>query len=104
MRADVTDACVRRDYSGGCLRGQTPQRGQTGLNGNVPRRRSVPVVTILCADGRAHHRDNVTWCGHCVIHLMAAINDLPDQAKLAFGRDLEKFIKRQHRALRDTNK
>jgi hypothetical protein len=45
--------------------------------------------------------DNVTWYGHCVIHLIAAINDLPDQAKLAFCRDLERFIKRQHRALRD---
>jgi hypothetical protein len=45
--------------------------------------------------------DNVTWYGHCVIHLMAAINDLPDHAKPAFCRDLERFIKRQHRALRD---
>jgi hypothetical protein len=45
--------------------------------------------------------DNVTWYGHCVIQLMAAINDLPDQAKLAFCHDLEMFIKRQQRALRD---
>jgi hypothetical protein len=45
--------------------------------------------------------DNVTWYGHCVIHLVAALHDLPDQAKLALCRDLEKFIKRQHRALRD---
>ena len=45
--------------------------------------------------------DNVTWYGHCVIHLMTALNDLPDQAKLTFCRDLERFIKRRHRALRD---
>ena len=45
--------------------------------------------------------DNVTWYGHCLIHLMAAINDLPDQAKSGFCRDLERFIKRQRRALRD---
>jgi hypothetical protein len=45
--------------------------------------------------------DNVTWYGHCVIHLTAALNDLPNQAKLAFCRDLERFIKRQQRALRD---
>jgi hypothetical protein len=44
--------------------------------------------------------DNVTWYGHCVIHLMAALNDLPDQAKLTFCRDLEKFIRHQHRTLR----
>jgi hypothetical protein len=45
--------------------------------------------------------DNVTWYGHCVIHVVAALNDLPDQAKLVFCRDLAKFIKRQHRARRD---
>ena len=44
--------------------------------------------------------DNVTWYGHCVIHLMAALSDLPDQAKLTFCRDLEKFIRHQHRTLR----
>ena len=43
--------------------------------------------------------DNVTWYGHCVIHLMAALNDLPDQAKLEFCRDLERFIRRQERDL-----
>jgi hypothetical protein len=43
--------------------------------------------------------DNVIWYGHCVIHLLAAINDLPDEAKLVFCRDLEKFIKRQERLL-----
>ena len=43
--------------------------------------------------------DNVTWYRHCVIHVMAAINDLPEDAKLVFCRDLEKFIKRQERAL-----
>ena len=26
--------------------------------------------------------DNVTWYGHCVIHFLAALNDLPDGAKL----------------------
>ena len=45
--------------------------------------------------------DNVTWFGHCVIHLMAALDDLPDQAKLILCRDLEIFIRRQQRALRD---
>jgi hypothetical protein len=43
--------------------------------------------------------DNVTWYGHCVIQVMAALNDLPEQAKLVFCRDLEKFIKRQERML-----
>ena len=45
--------------------------------------------------------DNVTWYGHCVIHFMAAFNDLPDEAKVTFCRDLERFIKRQERGLRD---
>jgi hypothetical protein len=45
--------------------------------------------------------DNVTWYGHCVIQLMAALNDLPDQAKILFCRDLERFIRRQHRALEE---
>ncbi len=45
--------------------------------------------------------DNVTWFGHCVIHVMAALNDLSDEAKLTFCRDLERFIRRQQRALRD---
>ena len=31
--------------------------------------------------------DNVTWYGHCVIHVMAAINDLPEDAKLVFCRE-----------------
>jgi hypothetical protein len=43
--------------------------------------------------------DNVTWYGHCVIHVLAAISDLPDEAKLVFCQDLEKFIRRQQRAL-----
>ncbi len=43
--------------------------------------------------------DNVTWYGHCVIHVMAALNDLPDDAKLDFCQDLSKFIRRQQRAL-----
>jgi hypothetical protein len=34
-----------------------------------------------------------------VIHVVAALNDLPDEAKLEFCRDLEKFIKRQSKAL-----
>ncbi len=45
--------------------------------------------------------DNVTWYGHCVIHFMAALNDLPDQTKLAFCRDLERFIRHQQRALQE---
>jgi hypothetical protein len=43
--------------------------------------------------------DNVTWYGHCVLHVMAAISDLPDEAKLVFCQDLEKFIRRQERVL-----
>jgi hypothetical protein len=43
--------------------------------------------------------DNVTWYGHCVIHVVAALNDLPDDAKLVFCRDLERFIRRQERTL-----
>jgi hypothetical protein len=43
--------------------------------------------------------DNVTWYGHCVINVMAAISDLPDEAKLVFCQDLEKFIRRQERVL-----
>jgi hypothetical protein len=46
--------------------------------------------------------DNVTWYGHCVIHLVAALNDLPDEAKLDLCLDLSKFIERQHKLLRDT--
>ena len=45
--------------------------------------------------------DNVTWYGHCVIHVMAAINDLPNEAKLIFCQDLERFVRRQQRTLRD---
>ena len=43
--------------------------------------------------------DNVTWYGHCVIHVMAAIDDLPGEAKIAFCRELEKFIRRRERVL-----
>ena len=43
--------------------------------------------------------DNVTWYGHCVIHVMAALNDLSDEAKLDFCQGLSKFIKHQQRAL-----
>ena len=34
--------------------------------------------------------DNVTWYGHCVIHFLAALNDLPDEAKVPLCRDLER--------------
>jgi hypothetical protein len=34
-----------------------------------------------------------------VINVMAAISDLPDEAKLLFCQDLEKFIRRQKRML-----
>jgi hypothetical protein len=43
--------------------------------------------------------DNVTWYGHCVIHVMAALNDLADDAKLDFCQELSKFVMRQRRAL-----
>jgi hypothetical protein len=43
--------------------------------------------------------DNVTWYGHCVIHFLAALNDLPEEARVFLCRDLERFIKRQERAL-----
>ena len=47
--------------------------------------------------------DNVTWYGHCVMHIMAALNDLPDEAKLGFCQELSKFIRRQERALREAD-
>ena len=37
--------------------------------------------------------------GHCVMHIMAALNELPDEAKLRFCAELSKFIRRQERAL-----
>jgi hypothetical protein len=43
--------------------------------------------------------DNVTWYGHCVIHFLAALNDLADEAKLDLCEDLSKFIKRQRRTI-----
>ena len=43
--------------------------------------------------------DNVMWYGHCVIHIMAALNDLPDEAKLDLCQELSKFIRREQRAL-----
>jgi hypothetical protein len=43
--------------------------------------------------------DNVTWYGHCVIHIMAALKDLSDDAKLDFCLELSKFMRRQQRAL-----
>ena len=43
--------------------------------------------------------DNVTWYGHCVIHVMAALNDLPHEAKLSFCYELERFVRRQQRSL-----
>jgi hypothetical protein len=47
--------------------------------------------------------DNVTWYGHCVIHFLAALNgDLPEEAKLVFCRDLEKFIRSQEHMLSKT--
>jgi hypothetical protein len=45
--------------------------------------------------------DNVTWYGHCVIHVMAALTDLPDDAKEVFCRDLARFVRRQQRVLRE---
>jgi hypothetical protein len=41
--------------------------------------------------------DNVTWYGHCVIHVIAALNDLPVEAKLDFCQDLSRFIRHQQR-------
>ena len=37
--------------------------------------------------------DNVTWYGQ--IHIMTALNELPDEAKLPFCQELRKFIRRQ---------
>ncbi len=45
--------------------------------------------------------DNVTWYGHCVMHVMAALADLPEDAKLTFCRNLDKFIRRRQRELRN---
>jgi hypothetical protein len=47
--------------------------------------------------------DNVTWYGHCVIHVIAALNDLPEEAKFVFCRDLERFIRRQERMLSEVS-
>jgi hypothetical protein len=47
--------------------------------------------------------DNVTWYGHCVIHFLAALSDLSNEAKLALCRDLSRFINRQQRALRNAD-
>jgi hypothetical protein len=47
--------------------------------------------------------DNVTWYGHCVIHVIAALNDLPEEARLVFCRDLERFIRRQERVLSEVS-
>jgi hypothetical protein len=43
--------------------------------------------------------DNVTWYGHCAIHFLTALKDLPDEAKLELCQNLSKFIKRQQRTL-----
>jgi hypothetical protein len=45
--------------------------------------------------------DNVTWYGHCVIQVMAALNDLPNEAKLTFCQELERYVRRQQRALQE---
>ena len=48
--------------------------------------------------------DNVTWYGHCVIHFLAALNDLPKGAKPGLCRDLSRFIERQQRTLRNADR
>jgi hypothetical protein len=45
----------------------------------------------------------MSWYGHCVIHVIAALNDLPHEAKLMFCRDLEWFIRRQERTLSEVS-
>jgi hypothetical protein len=46
--------------------------------------------------------DNVSWYGHCVIHFLTALKDLPEDAKLELCQGLLKFIRRQERILRET--
>jgi hypothetical protein len=39
--------------------------------------------------------DNVTWFGHCAIHVMAALAGLPPAARGTFLKDLGDFIRRR---------
>jgi hypothetical protein len=42
--------------------------------------------------------DNVTWFGHCVIHVASALRDLPtSEAKLLFIESMRKYMDRQER-------
>jgi len=45
--------------------------------------------------------DNVTWFGHCVIHITHALRDLPtEEARLLFIQNLERYIAEQRRGIR----
>ena len=45
--------------------------------------------------------DNVTWFGHCVIHLASALRDLPTtDARLLLIQNLMKYMDRQKREIR----
>ena len=45
--------------------------------------------------------DNVTWFGHCVIHLASALRDLPTaDAKLLLIQNLMEYMDRQKRGIR----
>ena len=84
--------------------GRRSHEAKTVRHRRLLRRRPEPdeAIAVLAAwinyrQGTA--RDNVTWCGHCVIHVMTALNELPDEAKLDFCQELSKFIRRQQRAL-----
>lgn len=62
---------------------------------------------LVCRDrsamrqrGEIQKLDNVTWYGHCVIHITMAIRDLPAEAKLALCRDLRAYLQRVEAELR----
>jgi hypothetical protein len=39
--------------------------------------------------------DNVSWLGHCMIHITTALNGLPPAARGTFIKDLTDFLRRQ---------
>jgi hypothetical protein len=43
--------------------------------------------------------DNVTWYGHCAIHFLTALKDLPDEAKLGI---MSKFVEVHQAPTTDT--
>jgi len=45
--------------------------------------------------------DNVTWFGHCAVHITHALQDLPTRgARIQFIENLSSFIANQRRGIR----